>query len=450
MAVTQIYYPCRVKTETSFTADDPWNQNRRATFALDNYVLAPRGAHPLPDARPAVYYLRGIRSSLDNVERMLPESMSELWCAKRIPPESLPSLLKEMQPTPKGSDYEQLLRNKNLLAFVWIAWIFTALFCTMPFLNLNALVFEPTANSLPIALVVASVCLLILYAAFYRGRWRRASQTKWVLARLEAVESAPLENTITMTKDTPLKFDIDRQDGTIRLPNGFAIGAALTKDAFQASAVFAAARRLDSSGMPWTEYRFPAGDIDGKNISATVTFSSQLVLSVNLTADLYPPGPKSWDTYSDKTEAATKDFHDRLLQYVFADSVRGEQFHVERLSEDETILARPLNWPFPWGSVDSTHDPRGCETYITVSYGNRYAEAVKALQAANAQAKSSGARSRFVQSVANDSDFAAALEPAKQALAHGNKIDAIRLARQATAMSLGEAQELIALWEKKT
>jgi ribosomal protein L7/L12 len=51
--------------------------------------------------------------------------------------------------------------------------------------------------------------------------------------------------------------------------------------------------------------------------------------------------------------------------------------------------------------------------------------------------------------VANDSDFAAALEPAKQALAHGNKIDAIRLARQATGMSLPEAQELIALWEKK-
>jgi hypothetical protein len=45
MVFAEAYYPCRVKTETSFNADDPWNQNRRATFALDSYVLAPRGAH---------------------------------------------------------------------------------------------------------------------------------------------------------------------------------------------------------------------------------------------------------------------------------------------------------------------------------------------------------------------------------------------------------------------
>jgi hypothetical protein len=252
-----------------------------------------------------------------------------------------------------------------------------------------------------------------------------------------------------MTKDTLLNFDIDRQDGTIRLPNGFAIDAALTKDAFQASSIFPAARRLDSAAMSWTEYRFAAGEIDGKNVSATVTFSGQMLLSVNLTADLYPPGPKSWDTYSSKTEAATKDFHDRLLQYVFTDPVHSNRFHVERLSEDEAILARPVDWPFPWGSVASAHDPRGCETYITVSYGNRYTEAVKALQDGAARAESSGTRSQLVQSVASASKVAASLEPAKQALARGNKIDAIRMARQVTGMGLREAQDLVASWERK-
>jgi hypothetical protein len=246
-----------------------------------------------------------------------------------------------------------------------------------------------------------------------------------------------------------MKFDIDQKDGTIRLPNGFAIGAGLTKDAFQASDVFNAAKRLDSGAVQWTEFRLAGGELDAKNVSATLIFSGQMLLSVNLTADLYPPGPKSWDTYSSRTEAATKDFHDHLLNYLFTDLVRGERFHVEHLSEDEAILNRPLNWQFPWGRVGSFHDPRSNETYIDVSYGNRYAEAVKALQDIAAQAKNSGAQSRIVQRVANDSKFASGLEQAKQALARGNKLEAIRLARQVTGINLGEAKELIASWEKE-
>jgi hypothetical protein len=278
---------------------------------------------------------------------MMPESLSELWCSKRVPAEALPSLLKEMEPTLKPSDYAQAIPKKNLVPFLWIAWIFAALFCTMPFLNLNALVFEPSASSLPISLGIAALSFLFLYAAFYRSMWRRASQTKWVLARLQGVAAAPLKDAHTVTRDPQLKFDIDRHDGTVRLSNGFAIAAGLTRDAFQASSVFAAARRMDSGAMSWTEYRLAGGEIDGKPISATVTFSGQMLLSVNLTADLYPPGPKSWDTYSDTTEAATKDFRDRLLEYLFTDPVRSERFHIERFSEDEAILDRPVNWPFP-------------------------------------------------------------------------------------------------------
>jgi hypothetical protein len=64
---------------------------------------------------------------------MMPESLSELWCSKRVPAEALPSLLKEMEPTLKPSDYAQAIPKKNLVPFLWIAWIFAALFCTMPF-----------------------------------------------------------------------------------------------------------------------------------------------------------------------------------------------------------------------------------------------------------------------------------------------------------------------------
>jgi len=99
--------------------------------------------------------------------------------------------------------------------------------------------------------------------------------------------------------------------------------------------------------------------------------------------------------------------------------------------------------------VGSFHHSRGSETYISVAYGNRSTQAVTALQDGAAQAESSGARSQLVQSLANDSRFAAGLEQARQALASGNRIDAIRLARQVTGMGLREAHDLIDSWNRE-
>jgi len=439
------FYRFRVKTEVSFTAEDPWNQNRRATFTLDDYVLGPRGMTPGPNVKPAVDYLRGIRSSLDSAERMLPESLSELWRTKRVPAEALPALLKELEPTLKESDFKLVLHNKAMHIMLALAWMLVAFSCTAPFLNLYTFEFEPSSYSLPIALGVAAISLPYMYFVFYRGRRRRTRQMKSALARLNSIEVKP-----EMKRDPLLKFDIDRHDGAIRLPNGFVVNANLTRDAFEASAVYDAARRLDSGGMPWTQYRFPGGEIDGKDVSVTLAFSGQTLIFVNLTADLYPPGPKSWDTYSDQTEAATKDFHDRLLAYLFADPPTAGPFHPDPLSEDTSVFNRPVKFQLPWGSAESTHDPRGDETYITVSYGNRYAEAARAFNdRAPIAGQSASALSKLVQSVASDPRFASGLEKAKQELMLGNKIDAIRLARQATGLGLKEAQELIASWEKK-
>jgi hypothetical protein len=214
--------------------------------------------------------------------------------------------------------------------------------------------------------------------------------------------------------------------------------------------MFGEVKSEDHGTPPWIHYRFPGGALEGKNVSVSLCFHDQMLVSVDLAADLYPPGPRSWSAYSLQTEAATKDFHDRLLEYLFAGSTRERRFDVTRLSEDEAILKRPVNWPFPWGKVCSSHDPRGDSTSITVSYGNRYAEAVNADQARIASgAESSGARSNVVQSVISDARFAGDLERAKLELALGNRTNAIRLARESTGMSLREAQDLMDLWEKK-
>src|ERR1019366_81488 len=166
-------------------------------------------------------------------------------------------------------------------------------------------------------------------------------------------------------------MDIDRQDGSVRLPNGFVFGSGLTQDDFRASAMFREAKSHYYGTWPWIHYSFPGGEIDGRDVLVSLCFHDQKLVSVDLTADLYPPGPKSWDNYSLQIEAATKDFHDRLLEYLFAGSAREESFHAGELSKDEAILERPAKWPFPWGTVWSSHDSKGGGTSITINYGNR-------------------------------------------------------------------------------
>jgi hypothetical protein len=244
-----------------------------------------------------------------------------------------------------------------------------------------------------------------------------------------------------MTRSHLLSLDIDPQDGTIRLPNGVVIGAGMTQDAFRAGAIFGEAQSDSHGTLPWITYRIPGGDFDGKALLISPCFYDQMLVSVDLTADLYPPGPKSWSTYSDEIEAATESFHDRLLEHFFAASTRGESFDVNRLSGDK---APRKDWSFPWGQACSTHDPRGDGTFITVSYGNRQAEAAKAYQAGSA-----AVTSKIVESVVNDTRFAGDLQRAKVELELGNRIAAIRLAREATGMSLREAQDLVAQWERK-
>ncbi len=234
-------------------------------------------------------------------------------------------------------------------------------------------------------------------------------------------------------------MEIDQQDGTIRLANGLVITASLTQEAFQADPASRTVTRVDRGAPPWITYRLPGGTIDGRAISLGLCFNAQVITSVDINVNLYGPGAKTWDSYSDKIEAAAKDFHDRLLQHLFSEHGTSDTFHVAQLSDDVALLEHSTDWPFAWGAVSSFHDPRSSGTKITVSYGNRLADAVAA--------PATPARPAAVRPVA-DERFASGFEAAKLELARGNTTGAIRLVRQTSGMGLEQAKALVASWEK--
>jgi hypothetical protein len=234
-------------------------------------------------------------------------------------------------------------------------------------------------------------------------------------------------------------MDIDQQDGTIRLANGLVITASLTQEAFQADPASRTVTRLDRGAPPWITYRLPGGTIDDRAISLGLCFHAQVIVSVDINVNLYGPGPKTWDSYSDKIEAAAKDFHDRLLQHLFSKHETSDTFHVAQLSDDVALLAHSTDWPFAWGAVSSFHDPQSLGTKITVSYGNRLADAVAA------PARPAAVRAVDVSA---DERFASGFEAAKLELARGNTTGAIRLVRQTSGMGLEQAKALVASWEK--
>jgi hypothetical protein len=173
-------------------------------------------------------------------------------------------------------------------------------------------------------------------------------------------------------------MQIDREDGTVRLPNGLEVGPALTQAAFRALPASQNARSEDYGTLPWIHYHLSGGQIDGKDLLVSLCFYDQMLVNVSVTADLYPPGPKDWSKYSLEVEAATKQFHDGLLKRIFGNPSKGGSFLFRRLPERKETLEWPLRWDFSWGSVFSYHDSKGGGTYITVGYGNRKEDASNA------------------------------------------------------------------------
>jgi len=178
----------QLKAEASFVADDPWNANRRDTFALDYYVYTTPGTVVRPNTKPVGYYRHGIRAELSGVARDLPDSLYFTWRAGRIKAESLPRLLHEIQPTlKKGTkgDYGIGLSNKAFTAVLWMfaIWIAAADAVWIEQVRGYAM---PLVLAIPFAAVFPLIMGYLFYRVIYQVWRRRMAQTKWILARAGA------------------------------------------------------------------------------------------------------------------------------------------------------------------------------------------------------------------------------------------------------------------------
>ena len=176
--------PARVRTEASFTAEDPWNQNYRTAFTIEAYMLMFPGTAPAPGTKPLAGYLYGIRSELDGREHMLPEALSELWRTNQITAEALPRLLKQMQPKLKAWDYRPILRNKMLTVLQYIVSILFLLIALLPVVVSVFTGEIPIEDTLWMSPLMAGIGLLAMYLIFYRKKARRKQQMKWALAHV--------------------------------------------------------------------------------------------------------------------------------------------------------------------------------------------------------------------------------------------------------------------------
>jgi hypothetical protein len=170
----------------------------------------------------------------------------------------------------------------------------------------------------------------------------------------------------------------NRENGTVRFPNGLTIGSALTQEAFLASPASRNARSQDYGTLPWIHYHLSGGQLEGRELLVSLCFFDQILVHLSVTANFYPSGLKDWSNYSLDVEATTKQFHDRLLEQMLSKPSKGGTFIFRRLPDRQHTLERPLCWRLPWGTVSSFHDPKGGGTYIGVSYGNRRKEAQSA------------------------------------------------------------------------
>jgi hypothetical protein len=185
MAMT--FKPARVKTEGSFTADDPWNQNRQTSFTIEAYILAPKGTRPKAGTKVFMAnYLYGIRSEVDGEERMLPESLAHLWRNNRVPAEALPRLLNQMKPMLKKTDFRFQVLTK---AYSVTQYVFTGLFALLLVAAAAGLILTASDSSemLYSVIGIAVIGLLfasVLYLLFFRPRARRRRQMDWALAHM--------------------------------------------------------------------------------------------------------------------------------------------------------------------------------------------------------------------------------------------------------------------------
>ena len=178
-----------VRTEETFSADDPWNEDRRTVFAIESYLPSLTGKPVGPWAKDVTVWMtaftRALRAESDNVKRLMPESLTRLWLAGSIPSDALPRLLKEIQPSLKESDYRATPSSQVPFLEIFIEW-FVCFMAVVVGILIAYTAHGSVVVRLCEALGVGGGMLLLGYPSVTLRTHRRRQQTMWLLKRMHA------------------------------------------------------------------------------------------------------------------------------------------------------------------------------------------------------------------------------------------------------------------------
>ncbi len=164
----------------------------------------------------------------------------------------------------------------------------------------------------------------------------------------------------------------------VELPNGELMRSDLSHDEFRVSAIFLNSRTLHAD-QGITDYQFNAGKFEGKNWRARLSFFNQLLMHLDLRANLYP---RKWnrEEKSLDIEVETKAFHEQVLIEMlgppeYTDDL--EKFRAYELTGRFLSLARQAAWQFPWGTVTSRHSFSEAMASLRVTYATHPQRSMK-------------------------------------------------------------------------
>ena len=166
-----------VKTLERFEAIDPWDDDHRiSTFTVDDYVLAGSASCSMPT----------IRSALDGVTRLLPDSLCDLYLGSETPGAVLPALLKEIEDSLIRSDFLAVVRNWAFLPMYRLCAMLCLIVLLGTGLTLYGLKVRPVFAALLMPMVIGA-CSGWLYLSFQRKLIRRKQQRAYLLVTMQAM-----------------------------------------------------------------------------------------------------------------------------------------------------------------------------------------------------------------------------------------------------------------------
>lgn len=183
-----LYTPKKVIQLASFTAPDPWNENKSSTFRLDQCFDG--GVVPAYAAleETSIPHRFAIRSQAEKQHRVLPDSLAAIWKSNKLPAEALPARLKDLEPTLKRSDYFRLatMNPMQRAIRIWAAPVFGVFLIVLGVALFNS----GSGTEGAILLLAGLLAIAIPLAIFAQLNRRRKEPTEWALGLTGAAKSA--------------------------------------------------------------------------------------------------------------------------------------------------------------------------------------------------------------------------------------------------------------------